>query len=714
LSDDLFQRIEYLGEKDRALVAEAYAFAREAHAGQRRLTGDPYLTHPVAVAEILADLRLDGATLAAALLHDVVEDAGVTKAEIEARFGAVVAELVDGVTKLERLEDRSFLEVQAENVRKMLLAMARDLRVVLIKLADRLHNMRTLRPLPVEKQVRIAKETLDIYAPLAHRLGIYKVKWELEDLALRYLDPEAYHELAEMVAQKRAERESYLAEVAALLRQKLAEHGIEADIHGRPKGFYSIYQKMHRQGKAFSEIYDLFALRVIVSSVRECYAALGIVHTLFKPIPGRFKDYIAMPKTNLYQSLHTTVIGPEGRPFEVQIRTQEMHRTAEYGIAAHWVYKEGRTDPRLDQKLSWLRRLIEMQGETREAQEFLDSLKVDLFSDEVYVFTPKGAVLELPADATPVDFAFRIHTDIGYRCVGAKANGHIVPLDYKLQNGDIIEILTSKTAQGPSADWLQFVKTSTARNRIRQWFKAKNREENIRLGQQLFEREARRLGLDPAQLRRDEWLDEVRRRFNFQSVDDLWAAVGYGGVSAGQVVGRLKERLPAQVLPLPDGRSADGFGRPSNGIRVRGADNLLVRVARCCTPVPGDPIVGYITRGRGVSVHRTDCPNVEHLAAEGERLIDVAWDRHAGETYPVELEIHGLDRAGLLADVASVLAARKLNIAQAKARGYRNHKAVVTVLVEIRHLGELAGVMEDLRRIPDVTVVQRVAREKAN
>jgi len=710
---DVASKLDYLTPHEREEVARAHTFAAHFHEGQLRQSGEPYIIHPEAVAEILADLEMDAVTLQAAFLHDVVEDTSAGLDEIGRTFGPDVATLVDGVTKLSLLEDRSQLEQEAENLRKMFLAMAQDVRVILIKLADRLHNLRTLKHLQPVRQRRIAQETLEIYAPLAHRLGIYRLKWELEDLSLRYLEPEAYQTIAELVRQRRGDRERYIEQVAQEVMTHLVEHGVGADISGRPKSFYSIYNKM-KQGKDFTEIYDLVALRVIVESVKDCYGVLGIVHTMYTPIPGRFKDYIAMPKPNLYQSLHTTVVGPGGLPVEVQIRTQEMHRTAEFGIAAHWVYKEGRSDPSFDHKLGWLRQLLEWQGDLRDAREFLETLKIDLFADEVFVFTPKGQVHNLPAGATPVDFAYRIHTDIGHHCVGARVNGRIMPLDHKLENGDIVEILTSKSSQGPSLDWLQFVQTSTARSRIRSWFKAKNREENAKLGRDMVEREARRVNLDPSEIMRSEWLEDMARRLHYGGVDDLFAAVGYGGLSAPQVVTRLKDRLPEPPVSIPeeDKQAFADYGKPMNGVRVRGADNLLVRFSRCCTPVPGDPIIGYVTRGKGVTVHRAECPNAKALLSEQDRIVEVTWDQGLQQNYPVEIEVHALDRAGLLADVAQAVAETRLNILSARARGYRNRTALVQVVMEIHHLGELRGIIERLRHLPDVYSVERVVSAK--
>ncbi|MDA8145018.1 MAG: bifunctional (p)ppGpp synthetase/guanosine-3',5'-bis(diphosphate) 3'-pyrophosphohydrolase [Thermaerobacter sp.] len=704
--------LEYSPGADTGLLRRAWEFAAQAHAGQQRISGKPYIEHPLAVGGLLAELQLDLPTVAAGLLHDVVEDCAVTSQEVQERFGGEVAGLVEGVTKLGRLSFRSREEEQGENLRKMFLAMAKDIRVILIKLADRLHNMRTLRHLAPERQLQIAQETLEIYAPLAHRLGIFRMKWELEDLSFRYLEPERYRELVKKVAARRREREAYIEQIITTLRESLAGAGIAAEIQGRPKHFYSIYRKMWSQGKAFDQIYDLMAVRVVVATVQDCYAVLGLVHTLWKPMPGRFKDYIAMPKSNMYQSLHTTLIGAGGDTFEIQIRTREMHRTAEYGIAAHWRYKEGGRADTLDDKLAWLRGLLEWQRDLRDARDFMDNLKVDLFDDEVFVFTPKGDVVDLPADSTPLDFAYRIHTDVGHHCVGAKCNGKIVPLEYRLKNGDIVEVLTNKSS-GPSADWLNIVQTAGAKNRIRQWFKAKNREENLQRGREALEREVRRQGFEPHELLRPEWLEEASRRYNLQLPDDLFVSVGYGGLSAQQVVNRLREEH-RKSFPGPAPRetgSWTGFGKPSNGVRVKGIDNVLVRFSRCCSPVPGEPIIGYVTRGRGVSVHRADCPNARHLAGERERAIEVAWDQAVRSVHPVELQVHALDRSGLSADVFNAVADNRVNILNAKVRTFKNHTALIDVVIEVQHMGELQSITDRIRRVDAVLSVERVAKE---
>jgi guanosine-3',5'-bis(diphosphate) 3'-pyrophosphohydrolase len=706
----------YLGPEDLERVERAFRFARNAHRGQVRASGEPYIVHPLAVAGILADLELDVTTLEAALLHDVVEDTGVGLDQVEAAFDPEVALLVDGVTKLGQIKYRSRVEEQAENLRKMFLAMAKDIRVILIKLADRLHNMRTLEYLPPEKRHDIAQETLDIFAPLAHRLGIYRIKWELEDLAFRFLEPEVYRDLAGRIPRRRAERERFAEQVMETLRPRLAEVGIRAELQGRAKHFYSIFQKMYHQGKELNEIYDLVGVRVIVDSVRDCYGALGVVHTLWRPIPGRFKDYIATPKPNMYQSLHTTVVGPQGEPFEIQIRTWEMHRTAEYGIAAHWKYKEGHTDPRLDQKLNWLRQILEWQKDLRDPREFMESLKIDIFPDEVFVFTPKGDVVPLPRGATPIDFAYAIHTEIGHHCVGAKVNGHITPLSSALETGDIVEIITSKQSPGPSSDWLNIVKTASARAKIRQWFKRERREENLARGREILEREVRRLGGDPASWLEPARLEEVARRLNLQGAEELLVSVGYGGVSAAQVLGRLRqqeERLRPAGRPESDEEvlaRLGGWGAPSNGVRVKGIDNVLVRFPRCCNPVPGEPIVGYVTQGRGVSVHRVDCPNIAgRLAQEPERRIEVTWDKVESAYLPRKVVITALDRPGLLSEVAQVVAENRINIVTAQVRPLRGQRSSIEMVLEVRNRQQLESILRQVQRVRDVLAAEAAA-----
>ncbi|HHU48279.1 MAG: RelA/SpoT family protein [Caldicoprobacterales bacterium] len=704
------------GEEAAAKVIEAYEFAEKAHAGQKRSSGEPYSIHPLAVANILTDLGMDVNTIISGLLHDTIEDTGVTRQELEQKFGNEVAEMVDGVTKLSRLSYKTKEEQQVENLRKMFLAMARDIRVIIIKLSDRLHNLRTLEYVDEEKQREKAYETLEIYAPLAHRLGIFKIKWELEDISLRYIDPRGYYDLVEKVARKRREREDFIQVVITALKDKLKDLSIQFEIEGRPKNFYSIYKKMYMQHREFEQIYDLLAIRVLVNTVKDCYGVLGVAHTLWKPIPGRFKDYIAMPKPNMYQSLHTTVIGPEGEPFEIQIRTWEMHRTAEYGIAAHWKYKEGRkTSYDIDKKLAWLRQLLEWQNDSRDAREFMESLKIDLFTDEVFVFTPKGDVIDLPKGATPLDFAYTIHSAIGNRCIGAKVNGKIVPLDYNLSTGEIVEILTTQSAgHGPSRDWLKVVKTNQARNKIKQWFKKERREENIEKGKEMLEKEAKRRGYSLSQLIQGEWIEGTLKKYGFTSPEDLYSALGYGGITTGPVLNRLideykkanQQETPESVIREPRHEKARSFS--DNGIRVKGIDNVLVRFAKCCNPVPGDPIIGYITRGRGVSVHRGDCINLAEDHVETSRLIEVSWTAENKASYNAEIQIVAYDRQAMLADLTNAIAEIKINVTAINARTAKNKMVVVNLNLEINDTHQLEKVMRFISRLPDVVDVYRV------
>lgn len=716
---ELLDKLHKASPQGSQLVEKAYHFAEEAHQGQLRNSGEDYIQHPLEVAKILLELEMDEATIAAALLHDVVEDTHYTLEDIEREFDPQIALLVDGVTKLGRLEYKSKMEQQVENLRKMFLAMAKDIRVILIKLADRLHNMRTLKYHSPQKQKEIAQETIEIFAPLANRLGIFRIKWELEDLAFRYLKPQEYYDLSEGIALKRKEREEQINEVIVQLRQRLGEVGIHAEIAGRPKHFYSIYRKMLTQHKELSEIYDLTAVRVIVDSVNDCYGALGIIHTMWKPLPGRFKDYIAMPKPNMYQSLHTTLVGAHGEPFEIQIRTWEMHRTAEYGIAAHWKYKEGEKPVAgsFDQKLSWLRQLLEWQHDSRDAGEFMESLKIDLFADTVFVFTPKGDVVELPAGSCPIDFAYRVHTDVGHRCIGAKINSRIVPLETKLANGDIVEILTSKQGNGPSRDWLSFVKTSQAKNRIRQWFRKEKREENVARGREGLDREIRKLGLDPEIILKPEALQSIAKAYNFSSVDDLYAVMGDGAVTINKVLMRLKEdlskeekeKLQLAALQQGEGKPSSAYGKASQGVRVKGVDNVLIRFSRCCNPLPGDDIVGYITRGRGVSIHRRECDNVRfHSPEEQDRMVEVMWDSEIDSIYPVDVEIFGIDRSRLVTDVMNAVLDTRTHILGINARVSKDKMAHIQLSIEIRNLGHLYNVMQKIRRVKDVTSVERV------
>lgn len=696
----------------------AYDFAEKAHEGQYRKSGEPYIYHPVAVAEILLSLEMDVTTLIAALLHDVVEDTGVTLDEIREKFGDTIALLVDGVTKLtKRIKFKSKEEHQAENYRKMFVAMAKDVRVILIKLADRLHNMRTLKYKSPEKQRLISQETLEIFAPLAHRLGISTIKWELEDISLRYIDPKAYYRIVNLMNKKRKEREQYLEKVIEMIKKRLQESEIKViDVSGRPKHIYSIYRKMINKDKDFSEIYDLMAVRLIVGSIPDCYAVLGIIHTMWKPMPGRFKDYIASPKTNMYQSLHTTVIGLKGEPIEVQIRTMDMHRTAEYGIAAHWAYKENATtNSVLDEKLKWFRQMMELQNESRDAREFVESLKIDWFSDAVYVFTPTGDVIELPAGSVPLDFAYRIHTEVGDQCVGAKVNGKMVDFDYKLKTGDIVEIITSKQSFGPSRDWLKIVKSSHARNKIRSWFKKQQREESITKGKEMVETLIKKYNMDKRQLLQPELLNRAINKYNFQDVDDMYAAIGYGGISASQVVHHLiEEHKGEQSAELESEKIAvlpqvKALPKPShrNGVRVKGVDNLLIRLSRCCSPLPGDEIVGFVTKGRGVSVHRVDCPNL--CMADEERRIPVEWCSDLGEWYQVDIEVSGLERTGVLSEVLQAVTDVKTDYTAVTARGDRKRGLVnILITVNIRNYDHLNKLVERVKRIPDIYTVRRI------
>ncbi|NPV42506.1 MAG: bifunctional (p)ppGpp synthetase/guanosine-3',5'-bis(diphosphate) 3'-pyrophosphohydrolase [Firmicutes bacterium] len=707
----------YNPQGDLSVVQRAYEFARKAHRGQHRISGELFIFHPLEVAKILAGLELDVITICAGLLHDVVEDTNYTIKDIEDNFGYEVALLVDGVTKLGRLEYKSKEEQQAENLRKMFLAMAEDIRVILIKLADRLHNMRTLKHLPQEKRKEKARETLEIFAPLAHRLGISKIQWELEDLALRYLEPQVYKELVELVSKKKEEREKEINLAIDALRSKLEELGFNFEIQGRSKHFYSIYKKMKEQNKTFDQIYDLTAIRIIVNTIKDCYGVLGIVHTLWKPIPGRFKDYIAMPKPNMYQSLHTTVIGPKGEPLEIQIRTWEMHKTAEYGIAAHWKYKEGIKEVKdFEKKLSWLRELLEWQRDLKDAKEFMETIKIDLFTDEVFVFTPKGDVIDLPAGSTPIDFAYRIHTDVGHNCIGAKINGKIVPLNYQLKNGDIVEILTGSQPSGPSRDWLNIVKSSQARNKIRQWFKKEIREENIAKGREMLEKEVKRAGYFHKNLMKQEYIDVVLKKFNFNDVEDLFSSIGYGGITANQVLQKLleeyrkhnKEKFRQEIeFPKKDDRHKKGRTL-DKGVKVKGVDNLLVRFSRCCNPVPGDEIIGYITRGRGVSIHRKDCPNVKQHFDEKERLIEVEWDESRNASYSVEIQVSANDRGGLLSDVVNTINDLKTMIIAVNARTTRDRIALIDMTLEIKNKEHLQLIIQKLKRIKDVFKVNRI------
>ena len=693
-------------QADLGVVERAFSLAVEAHGGQVRASGEPYVMHPIAAAQVLADLGIDPVAVAAALLHDVPEDTEYSLADIEDRFGPEVAHLVDGVTKLSKFSTHSHEQQQAENIRKMFLAMADDIRVVLIKLADRLHNMRTLAALPPEKQQRIARQTMEIYAPLAERLGIWQIKWELEDLSFKALEPERYRELAKLLDTRRKGRESYIERAIEELRPRLAEAGLDAELQGRPKHIYSIYKKMQRKGAEFGEIYDVYAIRILVDEIRDCYAALGLVHALWRPIPGQFDDYIAVPKNNLYQSLHTAVIALDGKPLEIQIRTRAMHQVSEVGIAAHWRYKEGSKSERdYDAKLAWLRQLMEWQRDVgdHDATEFVEGIKLDIFQDQVFVFTPRGDVKDLPAGSTPLDFAYRIHTDIGHRTIGAKVNNRLVPLDYRLKNGDIVEIVTTKGEHGPSRDWLNIVRTSHAREKIRQWFKKKDRAENIVHGREALDRELRRLArTSVAQIGADK-VAEVAKSYSHETGDDFFAAIGYGAISAQQVVIRLGVTDDGQAA-LPT--IAPSQPARSGGVRVKGVGDLLVRFAKCCHPIPGDPIAGFITRGKGITVHLRTCPTVIN-EREVTRLIDVEWEAAPAQTYPIAIRVEAYDRTGLLSDVTQVMAENRVNILAANVSVSPDHTALLTMTLQVASVAQLAKVMGRVEQLKDVLSVQR-------
>ncbi|MDO8686375.1 MAG: bifunctional (p)ppGpp synthetase/guanosine-3',5'-bis(diphosphate) 3'-pyrophosphohydrolase [Clostridiales bacterium] len=731
-----------------ALLDKAYKLSKEAHNGQTRISGEPFINHPIEVACILAELELDCASVIAGILHDTIEDTTFTYEQLKAEFGEEIASLVDGVTKLGKIPFTTKEEQQAENLRKMFMATAKDVRVILIKLADRLHNMRTLKYHPAARQIEIARETIEIYAPIAHRLGMSKLKWELEDICLRYLDPKGYYDLVENIQVKRKEREDFINLIISTLKAKTTELGIEAHIDGRPKHFYSIYRKMTEQNKTLEQIYDLFAVRVIVDSVKDCYAVLGLVHELYKPLPGRFKDYIAMPKPNMYQSLHTTLMGNEGATFEVQIRTWEMHRIAEVGIAAHWKYKQGVIGKsELDSKLAWLRQLLEWQKDTRDAGEYLEALKVDLFTDEVFVFTPKGDVINLRAGSTPIDFAYAIHSAVGNKMMGAKVNGRIVQLNSELKTGDIIEILTSSAVRGPSHDWLKIVKTSQAKNKINQWFKKEKRDENIVHGRDQVEKELKKFGIPQSVLTKDDILEPILRRYAFNTLEDMFASIGFGSISAGKVVARLREELRRVLKPeeLIDygfepssvqnvGAPAGTAGlrdkdkdndkdkdkvkskseqkkrsKPPGGINVKGIDNCLVRLSRCCNPVPGDEIAGYITRGRGVSVHRKDCINAQiGPEVEEERLIEVSWYKEATESaYKAEIALHAHDRTSLLMEIANIISEAKIPLKAMNARTTKEHMAIMNLTLEITGTDQLDKIIKKLKKVEGVSEVSR-------
>ena len=731
--DILLQKIkENCTNVDLDIVNKAFNLAYEAHKEQKRESGEPYIIHPIDVAVILAELGMDTSTIVAGLLHDVIEDTDYTYDDIKNIFSEEVANLVSGVTKITKMEYKSKEEQQADNFRKMLLAMASDIRVIIIKLADRLHNMRTLKYMPKEKQKRISKETLDIYAPLAHRLGISKVKWELEDLCFRYLHEEEYYDLVHQISEKRVERETYIAQIIKDLYSKLEEAEIDSDIDGRPKHFYSIYRKMVTKNKSIEQIFDLTAIRILVNSVKDCYEVLGIVHTIYKPIPGRFKDYIAMPKPNMYQSLHTTLMSSVGQPFEIQIRTEEMHKTAEYGIAAHWKYKESNdgkksVEAQEEEKLSWLRQILEWQRDTDDSKEFLSMVKgdLDLFSDSVYCFTPSGDVKTLPSGSTPIDFAYSIHSAVGNKMVGARVNGKLVPIEYQIQNGDRIEIITSQNSKGPSRDWLKLVRSTQAKNKINQWFKTQMKEDNIIRGRDAIDRYCKAKGINLADLSKPEFMEKVMNRYAFKDWDSVLASIGHGGLKEGQVINKMleerekklkREITDAEVLDGiadTDGRSGEATVRKNkSGIVVKGLHDLAVRFSRCCNPVPGDEIVGFVTRGRGVSIHRTDCINVINLPEdERGRLIDAEWqvaeNPTSTEQYSTEIQIFANNRIGLFADISKVFTEKQIDITSMNVRTSKQGRATIIMTFDIHGTEELNRITDKIRQIDGVLDIQR-------
>lgn len=729
--DELLAQIEeYNPACDKQKICETYELAARLHENQKRDSGEPYIIHPLAVASILASLHMDDTTIMAGLLHDVVEDTDMTLEDIRGLYGDEMVVLLDGVTKLSKLEFRSKQERQVENLRKMFLAMSKDIRIIIIKLADRLHNMRTLSSHRSElRKKEIALETQEIFAPLAHRLGIYKIKWELEDLCLRYLEPEAYNDLVEQITMRRDEREAFLNEVSETIQQHLQEANIKCEISGRPKNFYSIYRKMVRQNKSLNEIYDIHAVRVLVDTVKDCYGALGVVHTLWKPMPGRFKDYIAMPKANMYQSLHTTVIGPDGRPVEVQIRTYEMHQVAEYGIAAHWKYKEGKgvdnsNEAReVDQRLNWMRQMLDWQKEVSDAKEFVESVKGDFFGDQsVFVFTPAGDVIELPLGATPIDFAYRVHTQVGHQCVGAKVDGRIVQLDTTLQNGNIVEILTTR-GTGPSRDWLKIAQTNQAKNKIRQWFRKEGRDEfSVQKGKAMLEKEALKNNIDVSAMFKNERMNEIIKRTNFVSAEDLYVALAEGAITTLGIINKIKEdpALKKALLPEPESptptvgqamkvRPFSGSNATHDkGVWVKGEADLMVRIANCCQPLPGDSIVGYITRGRGVSIHKADCPNVHYYQQhEPERLVDVQWDNENTGVFQAELEVIAMDRDALGMNIMAAIAETKTRINSINFEVDADKVCHGNVKMEINNLNQLEYIINKLKKIRGVTEVNR-------
>ncbi len=722
IQDVISKRKQHSRRVDTKLIMKAYNLANEKHKDQKRSSGEPYIIHPLNVAYILADIGLDESTISAALLHDVVEDTDVTDEQLRKEFGNEIADMVAGVTKLSNIQFASVEEQQAEDYRKMFLAMGKDIRVILIKLADRLHNMRTLKFLRRDRQIANAKETMELYAPLANRLGLYSLKWELEDLSFKYLEPEEYHELVEGINKKREERLQFIEKIMDDIRVELKKQKIDAEVTGRAKHLYSIYRKMKRDNKTLDQIYDLFALRILVNSIKDCYAALGVVHEMYNPMPGRFKDYIAVPKPNMYQSIHTTLLGDKGTPFEVQIRTWDMHRVAEYGIAAHWAYKEASYFGKKqavkveEDKLAWLRETLEWQSEMQDPQEFLNTLKTELFEDEVYVFTPKGAIKVLPRGATPIDFAYTIHAEIGNRMTGCKINSKMMPIITPLQSGDIVEIITSDNSKGPSRDWLKFVKSSTAKNRIKSWFKKAQKTENIEKGKDLIEKEVKRIGFSHSDLFKPEYIDPMLEKYKYKNLDEMYAAVGFGANSAVKVIARMlqeyrKEHQEEDIEKKLEELKQARHRRPkpsSSGVIVKGIDNCLVKLSKCCNPVPGDEIVGYITKGRGVSVHRKDCYNVKDLLSEENRMIDVEWYNENVETsYQVEVEIYSNDRSGLLVDILKQIGTTKAKILGVNTKTTKERIAIMNITLEVENLDELNKAQKAIRKVDSVYEVRR-------
>ena len=704
------------------LITKAYNYANSNHKNQLRKSGEPYIIHPLQVAYILSTLDLDENTICAALLHDVVEDTEITHDDITIEFGEEIASLVEGVTKLSKFQQNiTVKEQQVENYRKMFLAMGKDIRVILIKLADRLHNMRTLKYLTRERQIANAKETMDLYAPLANRLGLYSIKWELEDLSFKYLYPEEYRELVEGIDKKREERLVFIENIMQNIRTELKKQHIEAEVTGRAKHLYSIYRKMKRDNKSLDEIYDLFALRILVNSVKDCYAALGIVHELYNPMPGRFKDYISVPKSNMYQSLHTTLIGPKGTPFEVQIRTWDMHKIAEFGIAAHWAYKEANKETKTvvsvaEDKLAWLRESLEWQKDMQDPDEFLNTLKTELFEDEVYVFTPRGDIKVLPKGATPIDFAYSIHQEIGHKMTGCKVNSKMVPITSILKNGDLVDIITSDSPKGPSRDWLKYVKSTLAKNRIQQWFKRADREENIERGRELIEKEIKRIGMSQTELFKQEYVNTALNRYKYNSMEDMYAAVGFGAITPSKIISRMLEEyrkehkeidLEEKIQELSKNRR-EHKKVSDNGIIVKGIDNCLVKLSKCCNPVPGDDIIGYITKGRGVSVHRRDCINTKDLLNDETRVIEVEWYNESKKSsYTVEIEIYANDRSGLMADIIGELSKLKNNMLSISGKTNKDKTALIDIAIEVENLDELNKILRAIRKVDSVYEVNR-------